>query len=98
MSAKMLSCMLRGADGLLAHLCQTLRIAPGETTADGEFTVIPSECLAACDRAPMMIIDDQVVGPVQEKDLDRILGEAKKSRPPFPDAAKRGIPCLKCAF
>lgn len=74
---KNLSCMLRGADGLMARLCQKLRIAPGETTADGEFTVIASECLAACDRAPMMLVDDQVVGPVQEKDLDRLLAEAQ---------------------
>jgi NADH-quinone oxidoreductase subunit E len=76
---KNVSCMLRGADGLLEKLCQKLQIEPGGTTVDGEFTVIPSECLAACDRAPMMIVDDQVIGPLQEGDLDQILAEAKKS-------------------
>lgn len=74
---KNISCMLRGSDGIMARLCQKLRIAPGETTADGEFSVIASECLAACDRAPMMLVDDQVIGPVQEKELDHILAEAK---------------------
>ncbi|HEV8051612.1 MAG TPA: NADH-quinone oxidoreductase subunit NuoE [Parachlamydiaceae bacterium] len=72
------SCMLRGSDELLQQLCSKLQIEPGETTSDGQFTVIPSECLGACDRAPMMIVDDQVVGPVKESDLDSILSEAKK--------------------
>lgn len=75
---KNVSCMLRGSDGLLQKLCQKLQVEVGGTTADGEFTVIPSECLAACDRAPMMLVDDQVVGPIQEADLDRILAEAKR--------------------
>lgn len=76
---KNVSCMLRGADGLLARLCQRLRIAPGETTDDGEFTVIASECLGACDKAPVMIVDTEVVGPVQEGDIEKVLSDAKKS-------------------
>ncbi len=75
---KNVSCMLRGGDGLLKKLCETLHVQPGGTTADGEFTVIASECLGACDRAPMMIVDNQVVGPVQENELDSLLAEAKK--------------------
>ncbi len=70
--------MLRGADELLGHLCKHLQVKPGEISKDGEFTIIPSECLAACDRAPMMIVDDQVIGPVAEEELPRILKEAKK--------------------
>ena len=76
---KNLSCMLRGADGLLNQVCSKLQVKPGQTTADGEFTVISSECLAACDKAPMMLVDDKVVGPVKENDLDQIFAEAKKS-------------------
>lgn len=75
---KNVSCMLRGGDEVLGSLCRRLNIKPGETTADGEFTVIPSECLGACDLAPMMIVNDQVVGPVEEKQLDTLLQEAKK--------------------
>jgi len=72
------SCMLRGSDPLLKKMCEKLNIQPGQTTADGQFTVLPSECLGACDRAPMMIVNEEVVGPVQEDQLDRILSEAKK--------------------
>lgn len=75
---KNVSCMLRGSDALLQTLCHKLRVEPGETTADGQFSVIPCECLAACDRAPMMLVDDQVVGPVQEADLDALLDQARK--------------------
>ena len=75
---KNVSCMLRGADGVIKKICQKLQIQPGETTADGEFTLIPSECLGACDRAPMMLMDEKVIGPIQETEIDQILEEAKK--------------------
>lgn len=75
---KNISCMLRGCDGLLSDLCKRLDIKPGETTSDGQFTIIASECLAACDKAPMMLVDDKVIGPVTSQDLDKILEEAKK--------------------
>ncbi len=72
------SCMLRGSDPLLKKMCEKLNIQPGETTADGQFTVLPSECLGACDRAPMMIVNEEVVGPVKEEEIDQILREAKQ--------------------
>lgn len=70
---KNVSCMLRGSDGLLGSLCHKLGVSPGETTQDEEFTVVPSECLAACDRAPMMLVDEEVIGPIHEGELDQIL-------------------------
>ena len=75
---KNLSCMLRGGDELLHKLCHKLQVKPHETTADGEFTIIPSECLAACDKAPMMLVDEQVVGPIRDEDIDKILEDARK--------------------
>lgn len=74
------SCMLRGADSLLEKVCEKLKVKPGQTSADGEFTVIASECLAACDKAPMFLVDDRVVGPVKEADIDRILEETRKGK------------------
>src|SRR5260221_4157746 len=58
---KNVSCMLRGCDKVLSELCKKLDILPGETTKDGEFTVIASECLAACDKEPIMLVDDKVM-------------------------------------
>lgn len=68
-----LSCLLRGADPLITHMCRVLNVRPGEITEDGEFTIIPSECLAACDRAPAMIIDDTLIGPVTHDAVEGVL-------------------------
>lgn len=75
---KNVSCMLRGSDQLIDTLCHKLNVKVRERSADGEFIIIPSECLAACDRAPMMLVDEKVVGPVKEDELDRILEGAKR--------------------
>jgi NADH-quinone oxidoreductase subunit E len=76
---KNVSCMLKGGDELMSSLCRKLQVEPGGTTADGEYTVIACECLGACDRAPMMLVDDQVVGPIREGELDQILKQAADS-------------------
>lgn len=73
------SCMLRGCDDLINKVCTKLKTKPGQVTEDGEFTVIPSECLGACDRAPMMLVDEKVVGPVKDDEIDDILKIAQKS-------------------
>jgi NADH-quinone oxidoreductase subunit E len=75
---KNVSCMLKGADEVLSGLCAKLNIAPGETSQDGEFTIIASECLGACDKAPMLLADDKVIGPVNVNELEKILSEAVK--------------------
>lgn len=72
------SCMLRGADEILESLCQKLNVSPGETTADGEFSIIPSECLAACDKAPLFLVDEEIIGPIKESELDQMLETIKK--------------------
>lgn len=70
---KGISCMLNGSDSLAQKLCEKLKVAPNEITSDGQFTVQMCECLGACDRAPMAIIDHEVHGPLSIEDLDKIL-------------------------
>ena len=53
-----LSCALMGAERVTEQLAATLGIAPGETDKAGEFTLIEVECLGACDRAPVVGIND----------------------------------------
>ncbi len=53
-----LSCALGGAERVTAALAKTLGIAPGETDANGEFTLLEVECLGACDRAPVVGVND----------------------------------------
>jgi len=54
-----LSCALLGAERVTESICETLGIRPGETTPDGAFTVIEVECLGACDRAPVVMVNDE---------------------------------------
>ena len=53
-----LSCALLGAERVTEQLSATLGIGPGQTTADGMFTLVEVECLGACDRAPVLMIND----------------------------------------
>ena len=53
-----ISCMLRGSDEVVRHIENKLGIQMGETTNDGRVTLkVEEECLAACVRAPMMVVD-----------------------------------------
>jgi NADH-quinone oxidoreductase E subunit len=53
-----LSCALLGAERVTEALSKKLGITPGQTTPDGEFTLIEVECLGACDRAPVVGVND----------------------------------------
>lgn len=53
-----LSCALRGAERVTEELCATLGIKPGDTDPSGTFTLIEVECLGACDRAPVVMVND----------------------------------------
>jgi NADH-quinone oxidoreductase E subunit len=66
-------CYLKGSDRLEEAMEKILGIREGETTPDGRFTYYLSECLAACDRAPMIQINEEIFGPIGPEDLPRIL-------------------------
>lgn len=53
-----LSCALMGAERVTEELSQLLGVKPGETDAAGEFTLLEVECLGACDRAPVVSVND----------------------------------------
>jgi NADH-quinone oxidoreductase subunit E len=53
-----LSCALMGAERVTEELSDVLGIKPGETDAAGEFTLLEVECLGACDRAPVVGVND----------------------------------------
>ncbi|MGE3189327.1 MAG: NADH-quinone oxidoreductase subunit NuoF [Vicinamibacterales bacterium] len=53
-----LSCALAGAERVVQELCDLLQVKPGETDPTGMFTVLPMECLGACDKAPVMMVNN----------------------------------------
>jgi NADH-quinone oxidoreductase E subunit len=53
-----LSCALNGAERVTEALSEKLGLRPGDTDASGTFTLIEVECLGACDRAPVVMVND----------------------------------------
>ena len=73
-----ISCMLCGGEDILAHVERRLGIKVGETTPDGRFYLKQEEeCLAACNGAPMMMVDHVYFENLTSEKVDRILDEHK---------------------
>jgi len=68
-----LSCSLLGADHLLVYLERILGIKPGETTADGLFTLETVQCLGSCGTAPVMQINDDYYENLSEERISDII-------------------------
>jgi NADH-quinone oxidoreductase E subunit len=68
-----ISCSLLGAERLVAHISHKLGIKPGETTEDGNFTLLEAECLGSCGTAPVMQVDDTYYESLTEEGIDKIL-------------------------
>lgn len=68
------SCWIMGCEDILGHLKARLGVEPGETTADGKFTLLPMCCLGTCDRAPAMMVGDQLYRNLDNDKVDEILG------------------------
>ncbi len=67
------SCWIMGCDELRGGLETRLGIAPGQTTPDGRFTLLPIVCLGACDHAPALMIDGDLHGDLDPAKLDHLL-------------------------
>ncbi len=67
------SCMLNGCQAVVQRLQERLGIAPGQTTADGRFTLRAVECLAACEEAPVMLVDQDRWPRVAPDSVERVL-------------------------
>ncbi len=74
-----LSCALNGAERVTEEICANLGIKPGETDATGTFTLIEVECLGACDRAPVVMVNDAWQENQRPEDVGRLL-EALRTR------------------
>jgi NADH-quinone oxidoreductase subunit E len=68
-----ISCHLAGAEDLISHCRKRLGIGLEETTPDGKFTIVEVECIAGCDRAPSMMVNDKYYEPMDAKMLDALL-------------------------
>ena len=72
-----LSCALLGAERVTEELSAKLGVAPGQTTADGMFTLIEVECLGACDRAPVLMVNDDWHERLQPEQVSAFIDDVR---------------------
>jgi NADH-quinone oxidoreductase subunit E len=71
------SCSMRGAEGVIGHLSKKLGIEPGQTTADGRFTLTKVECLGSCGTAPVVMVNDAYHENMSAEKLDALLEQLR---------------------
>lgn len=67
------ACHLAGSWSVLTELERELRIKAGETTPDGLFTLEVTGCLGVCGVAPVMMVDDEIVGNLTPERVREVL-------------------------
>ena len=73
-------CCLNGVENLIDYTCDKLGIEMGETTADGMFTVVGTECLGACGYAPMMQLGDYFQEHLNEEKIDQLIADCNDNK------------------
>lgn len=73
-----LSCSMRGAEGVIAHLERRLGIEPGQTTPDGRYTLSTVECLGSCGTAPVVMVNETYHEDMSPERLDALLESLPK--------------------
>jgi len=69
------SCWIMGCNEIFNQVNQRLKIKLGETSADGSFTLLPIACLGVCERAPALLVDNQVFHEVDSQRLNAIINQ-----------------------
>src|SRR2546427_10324253 len=70
-----ISCYLRDCDTLVEHLEKRLGIKRGETSPDGNYTLMTVECLASCGTAPVLQVNEEFVENVSLKMADTLIDQ-----------------------
>lgn len=68
-----ISCHLAGAEALIGQCRARLGIGPEETSRDGKFSLVEVECIAGCDKAPSILVNDTYHEPMDEKKFGELL-------------------------
>lgn len=72
------ACYIKGSQAILQAVTKAYQIMPGETTEDGEISLLTARCLGSCSLAPAAILDEEVVGNLTpERTLETLKGWAK---------------------
>jgi NADH-quinone oxidoreductase subunit E len=72
------SCWLCGCDDIKQKISERLGVDYGETTADNRYTLIPVPCLGACDRAPVMMVGDDLETHLDQQKIERLFADSQQ--------------------
>lgn len=71
------ACYVGGAPQLIEKAKQVLGVEPGQTTEDGMATLEICRCVGACSQAPVIVVDEDMIGRVRPNKLPQILKKAQ---------------------
>jgi NADH-quinone oxidoreductase subunit E len=79
-ACRSLSCEIMGGAAVLEEIKKQLGIDEHDTTPDGKYSLVTEECLAGCDDAPCLLINEKHHKRVKPEDVERILADADNDR------------------
>lgn len=74
---KSLPCYIKNSQMIIEAVEKELGIKPGQTTEDGLYSFELTNCIGACDKAPAMMVDDDVHGDLTAEKIGKILQSYK---------------------
>ena len=74
------TCWIKGYDKLQQQISEQLGVGLGETTADNQYTLLPVTCLGACDKAPVMMVGDELHENVDTASLQQIFRTREEAK------------------
>jgi NADH-quinone oxidoreductase subunit E len=77
---KTISCSMKGKHEVLSTIEETLKIKLGETSADRKFSLLETNCIGWCHKAPAMLINDEPYTELTPKKVTEVLREYIKNR------------------
>ena len=75
---KTISCYMKGSNDILMALEDALKIKVGETTSDGKFTLLQTNCIGWCHKGPAILINDTPYTDLTPETVTDIIGEYYK--------------------
>lgn len=80
MVCRSITCEVLGANQVLSECKRVLGIGEHETTADGKYSLVTEECLAACDHGPCMFVNEKIHKRVRPEQVKAILADEKNDK------------------
>ena len=74
------SCWVMGCESIRSHINERLGVDFGETSEDGKFTFLPVPCLGDCDKAPVMMVGDDLHRNLTDGKIDEIISNYRSKK------------------